>query len=173
MAIPLLLLIFLYLLITQKQLRLTIMAICIGIVLTICVTISIFPSQTIDKFNAAVTNATQFVDNEDGNKKQPSGTASERFILWKVAINTARKHPFFGSGPLGADRTIQVSVSPNTMLDKIIQMPTKPAHDFSGLFFIVWKKNLRGNKNTLTIKAKNPMMPNNANHSKNILCVLL
>jgi hypothetical protein len=32
MAIPLLLLIFLYLLITQKQLRLTIMAICIGIV---------------------------------------------------------------------------------------------------------------------------------------------
>jgi hypothetical protein len=42
------------------------MAICIGIVLTICVTISIFPSQTIDKFNAAVTNATQFVDNEDG-----------------------------------------------------------------------------------------------------------
>jgi hypothetical protein len=45
----------------------------IGIVLTICVTISIFPSQTIDKFNAAVTNATQFVDNEDGNKKQPSG----------------------------------------------------------------------------------------------------
>jgi hypothetical protein len=27
-------------------------------------------------------------------------------------------------------------------------MPTKPAHDFSGLFFIVWKKNLRGNKNT-------------------------
>jgi hypothetical protein len=33
---------------------------------------------------------------------------------------------------------------------------------FSGLFFIVWKKNLRGNKNTLTIKAKNPMMPNNA-----------
>jgi hypothetical protein len=34
---------------------------------------------------------------------------------------------------LGADRTIQVSVSPNTMLDKIIQMPTKPAHDFSGL----------------------------------------
>jgi hypothetical protein len=41
---------------------------------------------------------------------------------------------------LGADRTIQVSVSPNTMLDKIIQMPTKPAHDFSGLFFIVWKK---------------------------------
>jgi O-antigen ligase len=84
--------------ITQKQLRLTIMAICIGIVLTICVTISIFPSQTIDKFNAAVTNATQFVDNEDGNKKQPSGTASERFILWKVAINTARKHPFFGSG---------------------------------------------------------------------------
>jgi hypothetical protein len=57
------------------------MAICIGIVLTICVTISIFPSQTIDKFNAAVTNATQFVDNEDGNKKQPSGTASERFIF--------------------------------------------------------------------------------------------
>jgi O-antigen ligase len=50
------------------------------------------------KFNAAVTNATQFVDNEDGNKKQPSGTASERFIFWKVAINTARKHPFFGSG---------------------------------------------------------------------------
>ena len=98
MAIPLLLLIFLYLLITQKQLRLTIMAICIGIVLTICVTISIFPSQTIDKFNATVTNATQFVDNEDSNKKQPSGTASERFILWKVAINTARKHPFFGSG---------------------------------------------------------------------------
>jgi hypothetical protein len=81
---------------------------CIGIVLTICVTISIFPSQTIDKFNAAVTNATQFVDNEDGNKKQPSGTASERFIL-----------------------------------------------------------------NTLTIKAKNPMMPNNANHSKKILCALL
>jgi uncharacterized membrane protein len=35
------------------------------------------------------------------------------------------------------------------MLDKIIQMPTKSAHDFSGLFFIVWKKNLRGNKNTL------------------------
>jgi hypothetical protein len=65
---------------------------------------------------------------------------------------------------LGADRTIQVSVSPNTMLDKIIQMPTKPAHDFSGLFFIVWKKNLRGNKNTLTIKAKNPMMPNNAKY---------
>jgi hypothetical protein len=31
---------------------------CIGIVLTICVTISIFPSQTIDKFNATVTNAT-------------------------------------------------------------------------------------------------------------------
>jgi O-antigen ligase len=60
--------------------------------------VSIFPSQTIDKFNAAVTNATQFVDNEDGNKKQPSGTASERFIFWKVAINTARKHPFFGSG---------------------------------------------------------------------------
>jgi hypothetical protein len=30
------------------------MAICIGIVLTICVTISIFPSQTIDKFNAAL-----------------------------------------------------------------------------------------------------------------------
>jgi O-antigen ligase len=54
--------------------------------------------QTIDKFNATVTNATQFVDNEDSNKKQPSGTASERFILWKVAINTARKHPFFGSG---------------------------------------------------------------------------
>jgi hypothetical protein len=44
---------------------------------------------------------------------------------------------------LGADRTIQVSVSPNTMLDKIIQMPTKPAHDFSGLFFIVWKKNFK------------------------------
>jgi hypothetical protein len=66
---------------------LTIIAICIGIVLTICVTISIFPNQTIDRFNTAVTNATQFVDNEDGNKKQPSGTASERFIFWKVAIS--------------------------------------------------------------------------------------
>jgi hypothetical protein len=92
-----------------------------------CVTISIFPSQTINKFNAAVTNATQFVDNEDGNKKQPSGTASERFIFWKVA-----------------------------------------AHNFSGLFLIVWKKNLRGNKNILTIKAKNPTMPNNASQPKKI-----
>jgi hypothetical protein len=83
-------------------------------VLTICVTISIFPSQTIDKFNATVTNATQFVDNEDSNKKQPSGTASER-----------------------------------------------------------WKKNLRGNKNILTIKAKNPTMPNNASQPKKILCAFL
>jgi O-antigen ligase len=97
-ALPLLLLIFLYLLITQKQLRLTIMKICIGIVLTICVTISVFPSQTIDRFNTAITNTAQFVDNEHDNKKQPAGTASERFIFWKAAINTAREHPFFGSG---------------------------------------------------------------------------
>jgi O-antigen ligase len=82
-ALPLLLLIFLYLLITQKQLRLTIMKICIGIVLTICVTISVFPSQTIDRFNTAITNTAQFVDNEHDNKKQPAGTASERFIFWK------------------------------------------------------------------------------------------
>jgi GR25 family glycosyltransferase involved in LPS biosynthesis len=39
--------------------------------------------------------------------------------------------------PLGAECTIQVSVSPNTMLDKIIQMPTNPAHNFSGLFLII------------------------------------
>lgn len=97
-ALPLLFLIFLYLLITKKELRLTIMAICIGIVLTIGITINAFPGQTIDRFNIAITNTTQFADNEHDNKKQPVGTASERFIFWKAAINTARKHPFFGSG---------------------------------------------------------------------------
>jgi hypothetical protein len=37
-------------------------------------------------------------DSADSASNTLSGTASERFIFWKVAIDTAKKHPFFGSG---------------------------------------------------------------------------
>ncbi|CAB5496899.1 hypothetical protein THERMOT_598 [Bathymodiolus thermophilus thioautotrophic gill symbiont] len=97
-ALPLLFLMLLYLLVTQKKIRFKIMAICTSIVLTIGITVNAFPGQTIDRFNTAISSTSQFVENENDNKKQQVGTASERFIFWKAAINTVKKYPFFGSG---------------------------------------------------------------------------
>lgn len=98
LALPLLFSMFLYLLVMQKQLRLKIMAAFVAIILTIGVTIKVFPNQVINKFNAIITNTTQFVENENNNKQQQTGSASERLVLWKAAIDTVKKYPFFGSG---------------------------------------------------------------------------
>jgi O-antigen ligase len=54
--------------------------------------------KTIDRFNTVIANATQFIENENDNNKQQSGSASERFIFWTASINTVKKYPFFGSG---------------------------------------------------------------------------
>ncbi len=97
-ALPLLFLIFLYLLVTQKQLRFKVIAIFVGMILATVVTINVFPNKTIDRFNTVIANATQFIENENDNKQQQSGSASERFIFWTASINTVKKYPFFGSG---------------------------------------------------------------------------
>jgi hypothetical protein len=69
------------------------------------------------------------------------------FLLFiPSAINNNTKNIYT---PFGADLTIQVSVKPNIILDKIIQTPIKPIHNFYGLFFIIWRKNLSGNTNTI------------------------
>jgi hypothetical protein len=53
------------------------------------------------------------------------------FLLFiPSAINNNTKSIYT---PFGADLTIQVSVKPNIILDKIIQTPIKPIHNFSGL----------------------------------------
>jgi hypothetical protein len=67
------------------------MAICIGIVLTICVTISIFPSQTIDKFNAAVTNATQFVVKRSSSSLKSPLPEPKNGCFLAVSIATFQK----------------------------------------------------------------------------------
>jgi hypothetical protein len=60
-------------------------------ILATIVTINVFPNKTIDRFNTVIANATQFIENENDNKKQQSGSASERFIFWTASINTVKK----------------------------------------------------------------------------------
>ena len=98
LALSILIFILVYLIITQKHLRPKVIAIFIGIILTISASVAFFPNKTTHRFNAAIANIEQFIQGERNESKPHISSSGARLILWKASIDTVKKYPFFGSG---------------------------------------------------------------------------
>ncbi len=90
--------IFLYLLFSQKKLRLKIIIALTAILLTISASVHYFHGKTMIRFDTAMSNIALFFKHEQAQEKQPLTSSGARLIFWKASIDSLKQYPFFGSG---------------------------------------------------------------------------